>query len=279
MKCIFCKSDTSSSKSVEHIIPESLGNKKNTLPKGVVCDTCNNYFGNKIEKHVLEMPYFKSLRGRVMIENKKGKIPRVSGFTKNKEFIEIDFLKYGKNTIEVIYKDDQQLMSIISSNELYVPLIPEPPLNDVHVSKFIGLIALEAFAHRVSSIEDWQNYFVYNSSLDELRNFVRYGQGYSIWPYHIRRIDGENQIKYCKESNKYLEKLNEYDFLIPDISTIEGETHKVDNLYFVMAILGIEYTVNLTNAGLNRYFTWLSENQNRSILQMKKSEFHSNINL
>ncbi len=279
MKCIFCKSDTSTSKSVEHIIPESLGNKKNILPKGVVCDNCNNYFGKKIEKYVLEMPYFKSLRGRLKIENKKGKIPRVSGFTINKDFIEIDFLKYGDNRIEVIYKDDQSLMSLLSSNKLYVPLIPEPPLNNVHVSKFIGLIAFEALAQRVSLIEDWQNDFVDNSSLDELRNFVRFGKGYSIWPYHIRRIDGENQIKYCKVSNKYLETLNEYDFLIPDISTIEGETHKVDNLYFVMAIMGIEYTINLTNAGLNRYFTWLSENQNRSILQMEKSEFHSNINL
>lgn len=279
MKCIFCKSDSSNSKSVEHIIPESLGNKSNILPKGIVCDNCNNYFARKVEKKVLEMPYFKSLRGRLMIENKKGKIPRVSGFTKNIDFIEIGFPPVGNNTIEVIYKDDKTLKTILSSNELYVPLIPEPPQHNVHVSKFIGLIALEALAQRVSSIEDWQDDFVDNTSLDELRNFVRYGKGYAMWPYHIRRIDSENQIEYCNESNKFLEKLNEYDFLIPDISTIKEETHKVDNLYFVMAIMGIEYTINLTNAGLQRYFTWLSENENKSILQMKKSEFHSNLSL
>jgi hypothetical protein len=81
MRCIFCKNDSTNSKSVEHIIPESLGNKNNILPKGVVCDSCNSYFGSKIEKAVLEMPYFKSLRGRIMIENKKGKISSVSGFT------------------------------------------------------------------------------------------------------------------------------------------------------------------------------------------------------
>lgn len=46
-----------------------------------------------------------------------------------------------------------------------------------------------------------------------------------------------------------------------------------------MAIMGIEYTINLTNAGLNRYFAWLSDNQDKSILQMEKSEFHSNIKI
>lgn len=279
MKCIFCKNDSSNSKSVEHIIPESLGNKKNTLSKGIVCDSCNNYFGNKIEKNVLEMAYFKSLRGRIMIENKKGKIPRISGFTKNKEEVEITFSKNGDNKFEVVYKDEKTLETLISNNELYVPFIPEPPKNDLLISKFIGKIALEAFAQRVSSIADWQDDFVQLKALDELRNFVRYGKGYTIWPYYIRRIDSENQIKYDEKLNKFFEKLNEYDFLIPDNSSIKGDFHKIDNLYFVMAIMGIEYTINLTNSGLNRYTTWLSENQNKSILHMEKSEFHSNLNI
>lgn len=279
MRCIFCKKDSTNSKSVEHIIPESLGNKNNILPKGVVCDNCNTYFGSKIEKTVLEMPYFKSLRGRIMIENKKGKIPSVTGFTVNKDIIEINFSSKGDNIIEVIYNDDKTLDSIMNSKELYVPLIPEPPQNNIYVSKFLGLIALEAFAQRVSSIENWQEDFIENNSLDELRNFVRYGKSYAIWPYHVRRIDGENQVKFCKESNKFWEKLNEYDFLIPDISSFDNEIHQVDNLFFVLGIMGIEYTINLTNAGLNRYISWLSENNNKSILQMKKFEFHKNINL
>jgi len=278
MRCIFCKNDSADSKSVEHIIPESLGNKKNILPKGVVCDNCNNYFGNKIEKTVLEMPYFISLRARIMIENKKGKVPNVTGITENNDIIEINFSSNPNNIIEVIYKDDKTLDSIINSKKLYVPIIPEPPRNNIYVSKFLGLIALEALAKRVCSIENWQDDFIHNNSLDELRNFVRYGKGYAIWPYHIRRIDSENQIEYCKESNTFSEKLNEYDFLIPDISLFDNGIHQMNNLYFVLGIMGIEYTINLTNAGLKRYFSWLSENNNKSILQMEKSEFHKNIN-
>ena len=44
MQCIFCHTDSSTSISVEHIIPESLGNKHHFLPKGYVCDECNHYF-------------------------------------------------------------------------------------------------------------------------------------------------------------------------------------------------------------------------------------------
>lgn len=73
MQCIFCHKDSSTSKSVEHIIPESLGNKHHYLSKGYVCDDCNHYFAVKIEKELLAQPYFVSMRSRNGILTKKGK--------------------------------------------------------------------------------------------------------------------------------------------------------------------------------------------------------------
>lgn len=72
--CIFCHKESSTSKSVEHIIPESLGNKHHFLPKGYVCDNCNHYFAVKIEKDLLAQPYFVSMRFRNEIITKKGKL-------------------------------------------------------------------------------------------------------------------------------------------------------------------------------------------------------------
>ena len=76
MQCVFCHKDSSTSQSVEHIIPESLGNKHHFLPKGYVCDECNHYFAIKIEKELLSQPYFVSLRFRNEILTKKGKLVR-----------------------------------------------------------------------------------------------------------------------------------------------------------------------------------------------------------
>src|SRR5262249_562875 len=41
-KCIYCLNTAGSFRSEEHIYPESLGNDEAILPKGFVCDTCNN---------------------------------------------------------------------------------------------------------------------------------------------------------------------------------------------------------------------------------------------
>lgn len=47
--------------SVEHPIPESLGNDDWTLPRGFVCDRRNNYFGSKVENRVINEPPFGSM--------------------------------------------------------------------------------------------------------------------------------------------------------------------------------------------------------------------------
>ncbi|MDR1748773.1 MAG: HNH endonuclease [Spirochaetaceae bacterium] len=51
MKRIFCKNE-GSFKTIEHIIPESLGND-DQIRKNLVCDVCQNYFCKEIENFVL----------------------------------------------------------------------------------------------------------------------------------------------------------------------------------------------------------------------------------
>lgn len=80
MTCLFCKKDSRLSVSVEHIIPESLGNDRFILEKGRVCDKCNNYIAVKIEQPLLEHPFFKQYRHELSIGNKRGKIPDNEGF-------------------------------------------------------------------------------------------------------------------------------------------------------------------------------------------------------
>lgn len=276
MNCIFCKSDTTSSKSIEHIIPESLGNKSHTLPKGVVCDKCNNYFASKIEKMVLELPYFLSLRGRNEIETKKGKIPGIPGFISGKSTNELQIRFATDNIIEVNIENKSLFEKVQKGEvkELYIPVITDPPENNIHVSKLLGKIAIEALAQRVINIEGWQNDFIHNSGLNELRDYVRFGKGYTVWPYHQRKIYNENML-FTSEDKEGYEILHEYDFLFPEKPLINEDLHSVNNLYFVCAIMGIEYTINVTNAGLDKYLEWLNNNQNKSILKMEKREFNN----
>jgi len=75
MRCIFCKKDSSTSRSVEHIVPESFGNTDHVLPVGVVCDACNQYFARKVERQILESPMFRLLRLDMEVPNKRGRVP------------------------------------------------------------------------------------------------------------------------------------------------------------------------------------------------------------
>lgn len=76
MRCIFCKEDSTDSRSVEHIVPESLGNTDHVLQPGIVCDACNQYFARKLERPVLEAPIFRNLRTAMAIPNKRGRVPQ-----------------------------------------------------------------------------------------------------------------------------------------------------------------------------------------------------------
>lgn len=109
MKCIFCKQEASDSKSVEHIVPESLGNKNNILPKVIVCDKCNSYFALKLEKRVLETDYFKSLRHRNGFESKKRKVPKGTAI--------IPKTKYKADVI--LHKDKQKPIEVVLDPESF----------------------------------------------------------------------------------------------------------------------------------------------------------------
>lgn len=279
MRCIFCKIESSCSKSKEHVIPESLGNKSHILPKGVVCDKCNNYFANKIEKKVLELPYFKSLRGRNVIENKKGKIPGIPGFIASPNIGEIEIHICDNKIVEVIIEEKGLYERIQKGefNKFYIPLLEQPPSENIHISKFLGKIALEALAQRVSKVDNWQTDFIENESLDPLRNFVRFGKGYKYWPYLSRKIYNEDRIINNSINDKLppYQTMHEYDFLIPNNPIVIGEIHIIEDIYFVCAIMGIEYTINLTEKGLGEYLKWLNNNNNKSILLMEKKDFHN----
>ena len=71
MKCIFCDEENEA-KSVEHIVPESLGNKDYVVEKGAVCDNCNARF-SKIEGKFLQNSVFAMEKSRMGAVTKKGK--------------------------------------------------------------------------------------------------------------------------------------------------------------------------------------------------------------
>lgn len=255
MICIFCKEDSRDSKSVEHIIPESLGNKDLILPKGVVCDKCNQYFAVKVEKPMLEMKYFRNVRFRNNIKSKKGRnIPYKTLFP-HKDGGWVDMIIDDNNII--FNNDDTHVTDLIRNqkiNKMMFEVVDAPSKNNSYVSRFLAKSALELFALKADNNQAYLDEVINMKELDPLREYARYGKG-EKWMYNQRRIYSEEDrfVDPVFHPEPY-EVLHELDFLF-----LEPGVY-----YFTLVIMGIEYVINCGASELELYHSWLEKNEGKS---------------
>lgn len=59
-RCIWCHREPPEiTFNISHVLPECVGNEnQHTLPSGIVCSSCNSYFGSKVEPRLLDDPHF-----------------------------------------------------------------------------------------------------------------------------------------------------------------------------------------------------------------------------
>jgi hypothetical protein len=274
MECIFCRKPSDNSKSIEHIIPESLGNKEHILEKGLVCDACNNYFASKIEKILLEQPYFINLRHRNIIRSKKNHLIPETCFSPKFGPARIWF-DLSKNGYSLCFESDNKTAFGLKTGEedrLIIPMIQEPESNNYMMSRFLAKCALESMILRIGKKNVFEflkdaNY----SHYDHIRKYARFGEGCNFWPYSQRRIYSEDTRFIDKNENDGLpyEVLHELDFLMIDhtaeYSSPEGLFYF--DIYFVLAIMGIEYVISLAEPTIDGYNEWLHDNNNISPIE------------
>jgi hypothetical protein len=274
MRCIFCKNDSSKSKSVEHIIPESLGNTTKVLPKGIVCDTCNNYFARKVEKPFLESPALKALRFHQVVPNKRGRVPPLEGIFSS-EFA-VTAYRYSESPLLGSVDMPLEAIKVLfekNGGEIIFSGHDEPPPDRI-VSRFLAKVALELIA--LSILESCKesddsnagagiDYLVNESQLDLLRNHARRGDT-TYWPYNLRRIYESNK-KWIDEFGSEVQMVHESVIL----QTSWGEW------FCVLAIFGLELVINCGGAEIEGYQRWLSENNGDSPLYSDKNKISSKL--
>ncbi len=237
-KCIFCNQDSINSQSVEHIIPESLGNEELILDKGIVCDKCNNYFSREIESPVLNLDGFKQLRFYELIESKRGRIPNS------------DVLFCGE-------KCDIHWQKVNGENCLMIGMLPEainkfleaPPkmfftkgfeLNDkkyeYEISRFLLKITIEYYVYLFIKSEGSASEELdleFDEQLKKLIHFVRIGR------------KDRKSIKY------EVSVLHNYKPLSNDNMSIQiGFLLESNDLIFNLVIYNTNFKLNLSKANL-----------------------------
>jgi len=256
MKCVFCKENSDSSISIEHIIPESLGNKKAILPRGIVCDSCNNYFARKIEQELLNIPFYKSLRSRYGVESKKRKIPFDVGYlpiTGSEIEVDINGIpEPNDKTLNIIIPKKSDFEKLINGEikEIYIPVSIDLEKSKI-VSRFLAKVGIEVIAANFWESTQDVSYLISEVHLDLLRNYARYDSGVKFWDYYQHRINDE------VEDGGSRQKI--YEFKI-------WTTEKNDNalgFHLTLVLYGLEFTINLFEPSIDRYRKWLEKNDNK----------------
>ena len=260
--CIFCKQDSSASKSVEHILPESLGNRQHILPPGIVCDSCNNYFAGNIERPILECEHFATARFNSLIPNKRERMPVLPGMllpgARHAGELRAFRAQVTRDSSGDFYMDaeDEAEEGIASGQitRLIVPASGEKPDHRLF-ARFLAKLGAECMALRmIENAPDMLPAFIDDAQIGALSAYARFGKSGLEWPYSERRIYAPDH--FFQEDAENFEVLHEWTFLHTD----QGE------MYFVLAILGIEYAMNMGGPDVKGYHVWLREKRGRSPL-------------
>lgn len=261
-QCIFCKSATESFASCEHIVPESLGNTEHILPAGVVCDSCNNNFARKIEGPLLGSDFMMQARHRNGIPSKRKRVPVQNMLSFPDALpLEMGVTRDGSRYLSAAdeFDNDHFINRLQMSNRLTAVFpVPEKPQQRLF-SRFLLVMGLECLAHRMLPVDGGiAADHINNSALEEARRYTRFNVGAADWPYH--------ECELYPEGKQFLDSETGLPYDVPHEFTLLYTPKK--EMYFVIALFGTQYTINLGGPDLEGFSDWLVENNNASPLYL-----------
>jgi len=196
-RCIFCNNDSPFS-SVEHIVPESLGNDIVILDKGWVCDKCNNII-SAVEGRVI----YKSILG---IERcRLGVITKEKKPARSETYNITWFAKPDKPQNVLEAETDWSNYPIIwnanfSAGEIAIPFHDETCED---MARFLLKIGIE-----ITAVAKQMNDPDIKNDFSEAKSYVL-GLSKDLWPYFvIRSSDLEKHVTSIFENS-----LQEHDYI------------------------------------------------------------------
>ncbi|MET4084178.1 hypothetical protein ABIB40_004152 [Pedobacter sp. UYP30] len=188
MQCIFCETSVVQN-SIEHIVPESLGNKSYILQIGAICRSCNNSF-SKFEEKALGKSMLGFERARLGIVTKKGRPAKASS---NGIKFEGDS-KFEKNRVTVYGINDKNTESINEDGSFNVK-IQDFDKSEMSTCKLLLKIGLESLYNSQRKI-----YKKYDFS--ELKNHLT-SKTAKDWPLLTPKILPSNFISIPRFNDRY----------------------------------------------------------------------------
>lgn len=216
-KCLFCES--SGPFTLEHIIPESLGNDELFL-EDEVCGACNNYFA-KIEEFVLQKTVFGFWRTFLGIRSKKGRLPSVdlsqpksqSGRFRSRHKLHTDgvgFTAHEDGSTSVEINKDSIIQSLFSSDTVEFQFVMTPKVLN-YLGRFLCKIGIELICKVDRALARSEKFGL-------SRTYARRGHSTELWPVFHYSEGVINELRSHKEYGLEIEETIEcFDFSLVEL--------------------------------------------------------------
>lgn len=202
MHCLFCAADGPFT-TIEHVIPESLGND-DLLLEGEVCDGCQRYFGSSIEQYVLAKSPIAAWRVMLGTTTKKGKRPKAD-LSQPKEqrgvlprvhdrHDNIAIESMDDESVALTLSDDGVLKEVLSGQRSRFQIVLSPYMLHM-MGRFLCKIGVELLCV-ADSVEARHGQF------DEARVYARQGSMAWLWPILHYQEGSLNQLKQWRHDDK-----------------------------------------------------------------------------
>lgn len=262
MHCIFCKQPSYISTSVEHIVPHSFGNTRTILPRGLVCDQCNNYFARKIEQPLLADRSFRNLRAWYQVPNKRGQPPSLHGFLAGTE-VEIG-LRLRNGGIEIQperRRQTEEFFHYLHAEEKAqrpTVLLFERPMDPpkVLMSRLLAKMAIELLSLRFLRDPQLIRRLIEDDHWERVRRWARFGDNFEEWPYSYRELFPEETLMRHPNTGAWVQAGYSLDLFV----TKRRET------FLAFILYGHEFVINIGGPSVKGYEEWLEKHRGISPL-------------
>jgi hypothetical protein len=233
-------------------MPESIGSKKRLLPRGVVCDKCNNYFARKVEQPILNHPWMRNIRAWEQIPNKKGTYQSMVGYIAGTEVaVNMRRSPSGGIQLDTEKRNDQKMLQRAISDNFERPLIftIEDELPKREMSRFLCKMAYETFAELFCKSLQGTSHLINEPFLNNIRRYARYGDNFKEWPFSQRRIFPHDTLMQHPTTNEWVHA----GFGCGLFMNKRRET------LFGFIFYGVEFVVNIGGPSVAGYHEWLND--------------------
>jgi hypothetical protein len=231
--CIICALENEAT-AIEHIVPESFGNKHYVMKQGSICNECNNRMSES-EGKALSNSIFLMERARLGIATKKGKAPKGSV-----EELKIEGdATFRKGIVNISGLNNQNVTAFDPSTGVMKLLVQSFDKSEVATSRMILKIGIESLYTSRHAV-----YEKYNFS--DLKNYLS-NKSNTDWGF----ITAKSEIGQFTSVPKFTAKYN-----LSNIRCIlKYQEKSTTELIFKFQYGAVSLLINL----LNRNLDWVSD--------------------